>query len=310
MKAVIDIGSNSVRLMQCRTLDGLHEKATFTTRLGEGLAQEKRLTDESVERTLQAIAQCKATALSNGATDIFAFATEAVRAAENGRAFTAAVERQTGLTVDVLSPQEEATVGYLGATMGLYGALAVIDVGGASAEIATGLNGNVLSAASIPMGAVRLKAQCGDDCSAARQTVDELLDGLPDPSDANTVVAIGGTATSLAAADLGLTLYDPQRVHRHVLTAAAIDALVERFAASSDRARDFPSLGIKRAQIILQGALIYQCICKRFSLPSVTVSETDNCEGYLLYKGYAQYNIAKNTRRESTDGYFLLSRPL
>ena len=281
MDAVIDIGSNSVRLMLDSQVDGLNRKQLITTRLGEG---GNRLTDASMARTLAAIDELYAQAVAAGAAHTYVFATEAVRSAENGRDFAAAIRAKTGLPVDILDAETEAVIGYRGATIGLAGALAVIDIGGASTEIAVGIGQTIARAASIPIGAVRLKTAAGNDFDAMQKTVDTLLDRLPDPSHAQTVVAIGGTATALASADLRLQEYRPARVHRHRLTADAVTALLADFTRGGDLVKRFPALSEKRAQIILQGAFIFHRIFDRFHLSSVTVSETDNCEGYLQYR--------------------------
>lgn len=282
MDAVIDIGSNSVRLMLDSQVDGLNRKQLITTRLGEG--GNNRLTDASMARTLKAIDELYAQAVAAGAAHVYVFATEAVRSAENGRDFAAAIRAKTGLAVDVLDAETEAEIGYRGATIGLEGALAVIDVGGASTEIAVGTGQTIERAASIPIGAVRLKTAAGNDFAAMQQTVAPLLDRLPDPSHAQTVVAIGGTATALASAELQLKEYSPARVHRHRLTADAVTALLADFTRGGDLVERFPALSEKRAQIILQGAFIFDRIFDRFHLSAVTVSETDNCEGYLQYR--------------------------
>lgn len=281
MRAVIDIGSNSVRLMIEREQQGLNEKQTATTRLGEALYATHKLSEASMRRSIDSIAAFYAQAKAAGCTEVYAFATEAIRAAENGSAFCRAVSDATGLSVEVLAPETEAQVGYLGATIGLNGNLAVLDVGGASTELAVGSDGVVLSAVSIPIGAVRLQSVAGCDLSAMLGVIEPLLDRLPDPHGA-TVVAIGGTATTLAAADLGLTVYDPHRVHRHTVTVDALDRLIDAFTRG-DIPAAFPVISPRRAEIITQGAVIYRAICKRFGLSSFTVSETDNCEGFLSF---------------------------
>lgn len=278
MLSVIDIGSNSVRLM-LETPQKLNKKITVTTRLGEGLCAGV-LTQESMTRSVKAIAELKITATRAGATEVYVFATEAVRAAKNGADFCDAVYAQTGLTVDVLAPETEAQIGFLGATFGFSGSAAVIDVGGASTEIATGAGGKVEKAASIPVGAVRLK-NISDDPAVLRDAVYPLLERLPAPR--GKTFAVGGTATALAACDLKLSTYDPERVHGHVLTLDALKNLSEKFMHAETIAKDFPTLG-KRAEIILQGAVIYKIIFEYFGLKELSVSETDNCEGYLMLK--------------------------
>ena len=130
--AVIDIGSNSVRLMLVADGKVLY-KALNTTRLGEGLAASTRLNVAALERTAQAVSAFYAQAKSEGAEKVLAFATAAARSAENGQEFVDRVKELCGLQVEIISGDEEAEIGVLGALGNADGG--IIDVGGASTEI-------------------------------------------------------------------------------------------------------------------------------------------------------------------------------
>lgn len=120
--AVIDIGSNSVRLMMMADGKVLY-KTLDTTRLGEGLASSSLLKREAVERTAAAVAAFYARANAEGAASVYAFATAAVRSAENGSEFVARVRELCPLDVEVISGMEEAELGILGALGGRDGGL-------------------------------------------------------------------------------------------------------------------------------------------------------------------------------------------
>lgn len=273
MRAVIDIGSNSVRLMIDRG-QALNEKKLATTRLGGGLSLCGAIDERAFAASVEAVARFADEA--RGA-DVYVFATEAVRAAANGGAFCRAVFEATGLAVDVIDGETEAKIAYLGAGA-TDGAATVIDAGGASTEITTGWDGAIERSVSVKVGAVRLHS-LGLDEDGVRAHVKGLLVGLPPV--AERVLAIGGTATALAAADLRLPVYDARAVHGHRLTRDAVAALVEAFRAG-DIVRRFPAVSPARAEIILCGALLYEQIMETCKIPALTVSETDNCEGYLL----------------------------
>lgn len=278
MRAVIDIGSNSVRLMIDRGLK-LNPKKLAATRLGGGLVSTGRIDAQAFSDSVRAVAGFCREAAGAGADEIYVFATEAVRAAANGADFCRAVKEATGIDVDVVDGETEARLAYLGAA-GARGRYTVIDAGGASTEITTGADGKVLASVSVKTGAVRLKS-----LRLSLQETAACIDGLLTdiPAVCGTVLAVGGTATALAAADLGLQTYDAQKVHGHTVTLPALERLLDAFG-QGDIVGRFPAVTRSRAEILPYGALIYERLMRRTGTDAFTVSETDNCEGYLAYK--------------------------
>ena len=166
--AVIDVGSNSVRLMF--TADGkVLYKTLETTRLGEGLAFSPRLKDDAMRRTAEAISAFVARAKDGGAERIFAYATAAVREAENRGEFLELVKNSCGVLPDVIDGEAEAALGMDGALNGADGA--TIDVGGASTEIAVRVGGKTAYKKSVPVGVVRIKDMCGRDVAEIKKLV-------------------------------------------------------------------------------------------------------------------------------------------
>ena len=155
--AVIDIGSNSVRLLLL--CGGRARQEMETTRLGAGTAQ-RRLQPESMARTVEAVARFCAQARAAGAERVLAFATSAVRDAVNREELLRALRARCGLEVDVLSGAEEANLAYLGAAEGRRAL--VLDIGGGSTELVYGA-GAVQRAVSLQAGAVRLKERFMQD---------------------------------------------------------------------------------------------------------------------------------------------------
>ena len=138
--AVIDIGSNSVRLMTIANGKVLY-KTIKTTRLGEGLAFSSHLKEVAIERTILAIEEFTVRAESEGVKNIYAYATAAVRSAENGKEFVTQVKKRCDVVVEIISGAEEAQIGILGAIGKNDGA--IIDIGGASTELIEQRNGGV-----------------------------------------------------------------------------------------------------------------------------------------------------------------------
>lgn len=279
--AVIDIGSNSVRLLLWA--DGCSlSKTVLTTRLGEGISFSPRLLPQAMDRTVTAISELQKKAQDFGAVKIYAFATAAVRSAVNGQDFIHTVYENCGIVPEILSGEEEAEVGYLGALEGRDGG--IIDVGGASSEITIGKNGKIIYAVSADVGAVRLKDVCGEDKQKLKKYIDEkiLVYGTV-PCCSMTL--IGGTATSLAALEYGVEPYDPKVIHHSTLTAERIGFWAEKLLSMKQSERLLlKGMDRKRADILGGGALLLYEILKKIRAEKVSVSEADNTEGYLMIK--------------------------
>lgn len=274
---VIDIGSNSVRLM---LKDEQTQKFVRMTQLGK--MKDGLLTCESVNASLQAIKEF--TGLAKG-YKLYCFATEAVRSAKNGKEFCQKIKDEFNLVVDILTPSEEAKAGFLGAG-GNESEVTVLDVGGASTEIITGKNGNIECSASIPIGAVRLFDRCGEDLDSLTKTILSLLPNSVPVAD--KVVAIGGTATAIGAMLASPNSYDKEKVHGYSLTTQNIDNVIQKLVQLSieERVKTYPVLPEKRAKVMVSGASVIKTFMDKYSINSVTLSDSDNAEGYLILRKY------------------------
>lgn len=282
--SAIDVGSNSVRLMVMADGKTLY-KQLDTTRLAEGLAQSGVLKPEAIERTARAVQIFAAAAELNGAGTPYVFATAAVRSSKNGADFVARVKALTGIDVDVLSGEEEAACGILGALRGRDGG--IIDLGGASTEITLQQGGKTLYSKSVNIGTVRLFDMAGQDRSALQAAIDNLLNGYGSLSlDGKDIYGIGGTATSLAALYHELEKYDPKVVEGTVLTREWLCAEAEKLLSLTvEERRALRGMEPRRADVIAGGCLLMYSILNRFNADRITVSESDNLEGYVLLKG-------------------------
>lgn len=278
---VIDIGSNSVRLLLWADGQTIYKKID-TTRLGAGVEKTGRLSAEAIARTAHAVAAFKEEAERAGACKVLAFATAAVRSAVNGADFTAAVKGLCGLAVDVLSGEEEAKLGLLGALGGKDGG--IIDVGGASTEVTVARGGKVIYAVSADVGAVRLRDACGEDRGALETFITERIAVYGEVPQFDAY-AIGGTATSLAALALALEPYDPARTDGLVLSAADVLHWAEKLLSLSMEERlALKGMDPRRADVLGGGALLLYRVMQAVKAEQVTVSEKDNLEGYLACK--------------------------
>ena len=285
--SAIDVGSNSVRLMVMADGKTLY-KQLETTRLSQGLAQTGVLSAEAIERTARAVQLFAAAAELNGAGTPYVFATAAVRSAANGGEFVARVKELTGIDVDVISGEEEAACGLAGALGGRDGG--IVDLGGASTEITVRRGGSTAYSKSVNIGTVRLFDMEGQEKPALQAVIEEKLAeyGALDLS-RDKMYGVGGTATSLAAVFLGLEKYDPNAVHGTVLTAAWLKEEADILLSMTTEERKLvKGMDVRRADVIAGGCLLLYNILARFGAAALTVSESDNLEGYVILKGLAK----------------------
>ncbi len=274
---IIDVGSNSVRLL---LTDGIFfDKNVITTRLGEGLNSSKYLNIDAIMRTANAIKLLKEQAESKGVKSLFVFATAAVRESLNGNEFISIVKDTTNLEVDVISGDKEAELGVLGALNGEVGG--IIDVGGASTEIAY-YNGEEISyKKSIPVGVVKLNSQFGQNREEITKFVKNVVKKYGQVV-LGSYKAIGGTATSLASIDLGLKVYDRRLTDGHYISTKRLGELMDILYGLTPREIcDNYAIQPLRADTIAGGCTLLYYVCKHLNIDGITISEKDNLEGYL-----------------------------
>ena len=285
--AAIEIGSNSVRLMLWADGNTLYKKIA-TTRLGEGLISTGAMSGQAIARTAQAVADFRREGEEQGAKTVLAFATAAVRSASNRAQFLAAVKGEAGLDVDVISGEEEARIGILGA-LG-FGDGGIIDLGGASTEITVQREGSRLYSHSADIGTVRLYDLAGQDRQALQKVIDRKLAeyGAPDLS-AVDMYGVGGTATSLAAIFHGLEPYDPKVVDGTFLSEQWLGVEAEMLLPLTVEERKMvKGMDVRRADVIAGGCLLMYSLLSKFGSGGITVSESDNLEGYVILRGLAK----------------------
>ncbi len=281
--AVIDVGSNSVRLMLVADGNVLYKRLQ-TTRLGEGLAQGPFLKEDRIENTAQAVAFFAAQAKADGAEEVYVFATAAVRSAENRSLFLDRVYALCGIRIEVISGEEEAEIGMLGA-LG-RGDGGIIDIGGASTEIVVKQAGKILYKKSVNIGVVRLKDECGRDKTALRNKALWAKEQFGVVPTKIPLYAIGGTATTLAAQYLRLSEYDSDKVTGTVISLAEMQTMAERLSSMSvEEIASLPCMPQGRADIITGGAILLATLMQELGFLRVTVSDRDNLEGYAIKRG-------------------------
>jgi len=297
---VLDVGSNTVLLLVLGADGAVLRDEARITRLGQGVFARGELAPEAVARTRAAIADFARIARAESVARLVAVGTEALRRAREGAEFLAALVRD-GLVdgARLLSGEEEAELTLEATRRQLgqrRGALAVIDVGGGSTEVAwrESLAGPVRGV-SLPLGSVRLTEAHlprhpipAADLAALRETVRAaarpLLEALPAglPADA-AVVAVAGTATTLAALELELAVYRRERVEGLELSRAVLSRWIEKLAqlGVAERKR-LPGLEPGRADVIVAGLVCLELALACLRAERFTVSEHGVRHGVAL----------------------------
>ena len=281
--AVIDVGSNSVRLMFVADGKVLY-KALNTTRLGEGLAEKPLLKPEAIERSAVAVCDFYNKAVQEGAEKVLCFATAAVRTAENRQEFLDKVYTLCGLKIEVISGEEEAEIGILGALGNRDGG--VIDIGGASTEIVVKKDGSLIYKKSVNIGVVRLKDMCGRDRALLEKVSEGASEQYGEIPLGDTIYGIGGTATTLAAQVLGLENYSSEKITGAIVTAEEMHAMADKLLSMSvEEIAALPCMPKGRADVLTGGAVLFTVLMKKLGFKRLIVSDRDNLEGYAIKKG-------------------------
>ena len=281
--AVIDIGSNSVRLMMIANGKVLY-KTIKTTRLGEGLALSSRLCEPAMNRTLVALSAFMEQAKADGAEKTFAFATAAMRSAENGREFAKLVETKIGLEIEIISGEEEAQIGILGALGKTDGS--IIDIGGASTELIVQKDEKITYRKSLDIGVVRIRDLCDRSKLRVRELSLSTVKAYGSPTLYGKTYAIGGTATTIAALLLNLEKYDGNAVSNVVVTKEEVGNLAdELFSKTVDEIAAHPCVDKLRADVLAGGVEWLYVIMEYLGVDKLYVSDGDNLEGYAISRG-------------------------
>jgi exopolyphosphatase/guanosine-5'-triphosphate,3'-diphosphate pyrophosphatase len=292
--AVVDLGSNSVRLFLCEGIDETGpagERRTTVTGLRRGAAADGTIAEDALERLDACLADYAAAIARFAPGRVVAVGTSAVRDGPNRARVADLVRRRLGAGLTVLSGEDEARCSFAGARLGAGGdePIMVIDIGGGSTELVRGGPAGPEGAVSLQLGAVRqTEAHLASDppapheLEALRAEAAPLVRGaLATIGGPAAAVGVAGTITTLAAIDLGA--YDPGRVHRHRLSRSAIARITGDLAGMTvERRRTVPGLDPARAGVIVAGAVIAGVVLEEAGAQEMVVSERDLLDGVAL----------------------------
>ena len=292
--AVIDIGSNSVRIVVYDELGRapfprFNEKSLC--RLAAGLDETGELAADGVRRTVEAARRFRAIADAMGVDRIDVLATEATRRASNGEGLVASIAAEAGLKVRILSGAEEALYAGLGVISGFFRPSGLIgDMGGGSLEVAEILDDQVGErSVSLPLGALPVQALMAKHGDKAKREIDALLrDRLPPALAEPVFYAVGGGWRALAKAHMAATGAPIRVVHGYTLDASEARAFAkELWRLPAAKLAKLPGVTARRSPTLPAAALVMDRVLKRLAPDRVVFSALGVREGWL----YAQLSI-------------------
>ncbi len=289
--AVVDLGSNSVRLV---VFEGLgrnptpifNEKAVL--RLGRGLQQTGRLNEEGVRQALGVMARYHALAVAMGASPFEVLATAAVRDAANGRAFVEGLQaRMPGVPIRILSGEAEAGLSTDGVLCGIPDAQGVIaDIGGGSLElIRVGQGAPGEAGVTLPLGVIRLADRAGGDIARARLIAEQDLAGVDwlDGCGGQTLYLVGGAFRTLARIHMEQTGYPLAIVHRYTLERVQAYDLAGVVAGANRRMLErMPGVSRRRVEDLPFAALVLRRLLRASGVSRCVFSATGLREGWFM----------------------------
>ena len=305
--AAIDLGTNNCRLLIARPADEnfvVIDAFSRVVRLGEGLAQNGRLSDAAMDRAVGALRVCSDKLRKRNVHLARSVATEACRRAENGEAFIERVREETGIALDIISAQEEARLAVLGCHILLedgIGPAVIFDIGGGSTELVLIEPGapvpRILDWQSVPWGVVSLSETVGDEqedeglrlqrYARMRRLVADAFAEFAKRIAAHRspdlrLLGTSGTVTTLASLHLELPQYDRRAVDGLIVPSSSMREISARLSAlAPSERRLLPCIGTERADLVVAGCAILETILDIWPAPRLGVADRGIREGIL-----------------------------
>jgi len=308
--AALDLGTNNCRLLvarPARDTGGFEVIDAFSriVRLGERVSKTGYLSEAAIERTVRALRVCAAKIERRGATRVRSVATEACRRAHNGADFIRLAGAETGIDIDIITPDEEGRLALAGCMPLIVAEAAyalVFDIGGGSTEVMwleqrAGGERAPIDAISLPLGVVTLAERFGgrDVTPAIYRAMVEETRALLAPLEARNgigrhtaagriqMLGTSGTVTTLAAIHLRLPKYDRAQIDGCWIETAAIETTTQMLLGMSFRDRILhPCIRRGRADLVIAGCAILDAILQMWPVPRLRVADRGLREGILL----------------------------
>ena len=297
--ASIDCGSNTFLLLIADYFNGFLypvQQASRIVALQRDMDENGNLSDSALERAGQTLLEYCKLSVERDVESIWACGTSALRSATNGAEFCRKLKEQTGISVEIISGEDEAQYGYFGAVQDLpqqYDNMAFIDVGGGSTEFSWGTRKTLVGSTSLPLGSIKLTRQflgsnpvTTEEIDSVIAAIDAELVKLPAFSGGNMgLLGVAATPITLALMHIKGDKNDFDATDGYVLTLAAIEEIccAIQFLPLNER-KKLPGLHPDRADVILPGGLIIQQFMKRAGFDALHISLRGLRFGYALAK--------------------------
>ena len=293
--AVIDCGTNSIRLLVAEISGSTFKEVIRTmeiVRLGQGVDENKAFHPDAINRTLLAVKSFKEIIDRNKVDKIRFCATSATRDAMNRNLFIDGVRDILNVQVEVIPGEEEAALSFTGATYQLdqgSGPFLVVDIGGGSTEFVYG-DKKVISAKSVNIGCVRMSERhftnqpptMGQIASAIVDidiAITQAAVSVPINS-AKSLIAVAGTATTVAAAALDLSKYDRDLIHLSKISADKVHKVAQMFQSmNKSEISALPYMHEGRVDVITAGSLVLSRVMAATGAAEFVASESDILDG-------------------------------
>ncbi|SNS60869.1 Ppx/GppA family phosphatase [Tropicimonas sediminicola] len=310
---IIDLGSNSIRLVVYDDLGRapfprFNEKSLAA--LGAGLDDDGRFTRKAIDNALAAIRRFDAIAKAMDVPQVDILATEATRKAKNGDDLVSAIRAETGMEPRVISGEDEAYYSTLGVISGFFQPRGLVgDIGGGSLEVAEVLGDCVGDRrASMPLGALPVRAMLEDGIDAAKKQIDDILDGaLPPMLTEPVFYAVGGGWRALARVHIAMTNHPISVPHGYEMPAKELSSLAKKIAKmSTDEIAALPDVPGRRVETLAASALVLWRVFRKLKPERAVFSAFGLREGWL----YSQLGEAEQYRDPLVEGALAIGLPV
>ncbi|MBT4331727.1 MAG: Ppx/GppA family phosphatase [Candidatus Cloacimonetes bacterium] len=296
--AILDIGTNSIKFFLFSIENGKLTTIIDTnniSRLGEGLLKTGIISDEAMDRNIEALRGFMKSAKEENVKEITAVGTMCLRTANNSDVFLKKAKEELGLTIKVIPGEEEARLSYL-AVLSTIGNtdknVVVFDTGGGSTEFIFGKGANLNNRFSLNLGAVHPTEEFLVSDPVTNDELKKMQDHMMDffsekitEKKADYLIGIGGTVTSMGAVMHKMVKYDPKIIQGSQMSLEEVKRQIELYQNKTiEERKQIPGLQPKRADVILAGAGIINAIMEIFEIDSFTISDRGLRHGLMFDK--------------------------
>ncbi len=295
--ATIDIGTNAIKFYIAEKSESGDWKTVLdqaeVTRLGEGLNQTKKISTKAMNRNLAVLGEMIDLARREGVEEIVAVGTMALRKAFNASDFIRQVHQKFGVTIEVISGEEEARLSFLAVTTSLSlskDSFLIFDIGGGSTEFISGRDLNIEQRLSLNIGIVRLTEEIlksdpvtEKEFEIARGAIEDTFQNILIPNQLTKIIGVGATLTTLGSIKHEMKVYNPAVIHGSQLALSDVERILLLLKSRTIAERKkIVGLEPRRADVILAGAMMVQAVMKMTAMDWVAVSDRGVRHGLLI----------------------------